>query len=316
MVLLLAIAVFAGFLGSRLPGGFLPEEDQGYFYLNVQLPTAASLERTDDVAKKIEAILKETPGVEMYNTIAGFSLLSVANTSYNAFYFVTLKPWDERTPEGLTSDVIMRRLNGRLAGLAEAQAFAFAPPAIPGIGTSGGATFMLEDRSGQGVEFLAQNTDRFLQAARQRPEFALLTTTFIPTVPQVFADVDRDKVLKQGVDVNSVYQTLQAFMGGLFVNYFNRFGRVWQVYVQAEGEFRTASRERRVVPRAQQGWRNSAALHVGHDENHFGPRIHEPLQRLPGGADQRHPGARVQFRPGPAGLGRGVCPNHAAGNGL
>ena len=239
MVLLLAVALFAGLLGSRLPGGFLPEEDQGYFYLNVQLPTAASLERTDDVAKQIEAILKETPGVEMYNTIVGFSLLSVANTSYHAFYFVTLKPWEERTPEGLTSDVIMRRLNQRLAGLPEAQAFAFAPPAIPGIGTSGGATFMLEDRSGQGVEFLAQNTDRFLQAARQRPEFALLTTTFIPTVPQVFADVDRDKVLKQGVDVNSVYQTLQAFMGGLFVNYFNRFGRVWQVYVQAEGEFRT-----------------------------------------------------------------------------
>ena len=239
MVLLLAVALVTGLLGFRLPSGFLPEEDQGYFYLNVQLPTAASLERTDEVAKKIEAILKETPGVEMYNTIVGFSLLSVANTSYHAFYFVTLKPWEERTPEGLISDVVMRRLNQRLAGLPEAQAFAFAPPAIPGIGTSGGATFMLEDRSGQGVEFLAQNTDRFLQAARQRPEFALLTTTFIPIVPQVFADVDRDKVLKQGVDVNSVYQTLQAFMGGLFVNYFNRFGRVWQVYVQAEGEFRT-----------------------------------------------------------------------------
>ncbi len=239
MVLLLVLVVLAGFLGSRLPGGFLPEEDQGYFYLNVQLPTAASLERTDDVAKKIEGILKETPGVEMYNTIVGFSLLSVANTSYNAFYFVTLKPWDERTPEGLTADVIMRRLNQRLAGLPEAQAFGFAPPAIPGIGTAGGATFMLEDRSGQGVDFLAQNTERFLQAARQRPEFALLATTFIPSVPQVFADVDRDKVLKQGVDVHSVYQTLQAFMGGLFVNYFNRFGRVWQVYVEAEGEFRT-----------------------------------------------------------------------------
>ena len=239
MVLLLVVAVLAGFLGSRLPGGFLPEEDQGYFYLNVQLPTAASLERTADVAKKIEDILKETPGVQTYDTIGGFSLLSIASTSYNAFYFVTLKPWDERTPEGLTADVIMRRLNQRLAGVPEAQAFGFAPPAIPGIGTSGGATFMLEDRSGQGVEFLGQNTERFLEAARQRPEFALLTTTFIPTVPQVFADVDRDKVLKQGVDLHSLYETLQAFMGGLFVNYFNRFGRVWQVYVQAEGEFRT-----------------------------------------------------------------------------
>ena len=239
VLLLVVVALAAGFFGSRLPTGLLPEEDQGYFYMNVQLPTAASLQRTDDVAKKIEGILKETPGVQTYNTVVGFSLLSFNNTTYNAFYFVTLKPWGERDAQGLTADVIIRRLNQRLAGLAEAQAFAFAPPAIPGIGTSGGATFMLEDRSGQDIEFLAQNTDRFLQAARKRPEFAALTTTFIPTAPQVFADVDRDKVLKQGVDLGSVYQTLQAFMGGVFVNYFNRFGRVWQVYVQAEGEFRT-----------------------------------------------------------------------------
>src|SRR5919108_455059 len=239
VLLLAVIALSAGFFGSRLPGGFLPEEDQGYFFLNVQLPTAASLQRTDEAAKHIEAILKETPGVQTYNTVVGFSLLSFVNTTYNAFYFVTLKPWDERDAEGLTSEVIIRRLNQRLARLPQAQGFAFAPPAIPGIGTSGGVTFMLEDRSGQEIEFLAQNTDRFLQAARKRPEFAALTTTFIPAAPQVFADVDRDKVLKQGVDLGSVYQTLQAFMGGVFVNYFNRFGRVWQVYVQAEGEFRT-----------------------------------------------------------------------------
>jgi multidrug efflux pump len=238
VLLLVVVALSAGFFGSRLPSGFLPEEDQGYFYMNVQLPTAASLQRTDNVAKKIEAILNETPGVQTYNTIVGFSLLSLANASYNAFYFVTLKPWHERG-SGLTAAEIIQRLNHRLAGLPEAQAFAFSPPAIPGIGTAGGVTFMLEDRSGQGIEFLAQNTDRFLQTARQRPEFAALTTTFIADAPQVFADVDRDKVLNQGVDLGSVYQTLQAFMGGLFVNYFNRFGRVWQVYVQAEGEFRS-----------------------------------------------------------------------------
>jgi hydrophobic/amphiphilic exporter-1 (mainly G- bacteria), HAE1 family len=238
VLLLVVIALAAGVFGWRLPGGFLPEEDQGYFYMNVQLPTGASLQRTDEVAKKIEGILNETPGVQTYNTIVGFSLLSLATTSYNAFYFVTLKPWDERGSE-LAAEAIIQQLNQRLAALPEAQAFAFSPPAIPGIGTAGGATFMLEDRSGQGIEFLAQNTERFLQAARQRPEFAALTTTFIPSAPQVFADVDRDKVLKQGVALSSVYQTLQAFMGGLFVNYFNRFGRVWQVYVQAEGEFRT-----------------------------------------------------------------------------
>jgi HAE1 family hydrophobic/amphiphilic exporter-1 len=133
----------------------------------------------------------------------------------------------------------MRDLNRRLAGVAEAQAFAFSPPVIPGIGTSGGVTFMLEDRAGKDPEFLAQNTAKFLAAARQRPEFALLFTTMLPSVPQLFADVDRDKVLKQGINLASVYQTLQAFMGSAFVNYFNQFGRVWQVYVQAEGDFRT-----------------------------------------------------------------------------
>ena len=98
---------------------------------------------------------------------------------------------------------------------------------------------MLEDRSGQGVDFLAQNTNKFLEVARSRPEFAVLTTTFIPSVPQIFADVDHDKALKQGVDLGSVYQTIQTFMGGAFVNYFNLFGRMWQVYVQADGQYRT-----------------------------------------------------------------------------
>src|SRR5258706_4529611 len=238
VLLLVVVALAAGFFGSRLPTGLLPEEDQGYFFLNVQLPTAASLQRTDDVAKKIEAILKDTPGVQTDNTVVGITMLSLVNTTDNAFYFVTLKPWGERG-SGLTADAILRNLNQRLAAVPDAQIFGFSPPAIPGIGTSGGATFMLEDRSGQGVEFLAQNTDRFLQAARQRPEFASLTSTFIPSAPQVFADVDRDKVLKQGVELDSVYQTLQTFMGGLFVNFFNRFGRVWQGYVQVAGGFLT-----------------------------------------------------------------------------
>jgi HAE1 family hydrophobic/amphiphilic exporter-1 len=135
--------------------------------------------------------------------------------------------------------VIIQRLNMRLAGVAEAQAFAFAPPAIPGIGTSGGVTFMLEDRSGGDPVLLAQNTEKFLAAARQRPEFALLFTTLLPSTPQYFAEVDRDKALKQGIPLSSVYQALQTFLGGAFVNYFNEYGRVWQVYVQAEGEFRT-----------------------------------------------------------------------------
>ncbi len=239
MLLLLVFALFAGLVASRLPGGFVPDEDQGYFYLNVQLPLAASLQRTAAVNDKLDAILKETPGVKYYTGVAGFSLLSFAYTTYNSFYFVTLEDWDQRNKKGLTADVIIRDLNRRLAGVPDAQAFGFAPPVIPGIGTSGGVTFMLEDRAGRDPEFLAENTAKFLAAARQRPEFALLFTTLLPSVPQLFAEVDRDKALKQGINLASVYQTLQAFLGGAFVNYFNRFGRVWQTYVQAEGDFRT-----------------------------------------------------------------------------
>ncbi len=237
MLLLVGFGVVAGLVGSRLPSSFIPEEDQGYFYMNVQLPAAASLQRTDALCRQVEAILKETEGIQSYNTIVGFSLLSNTSTTYSAFYFVTLTPWHER--HELTAAAIMHRLNQRLAQLPEGQVFAFSPPAIPGVGTSGGLTFMLEDRSGQDVAFLAKNSATFMQEARKRPEFASLTTTLIPSVPQVFAEVDRDKVLKQGVELATVYKTLQAFMGGAFVNYFNRFGRVWQVYVQAEGPFRT-----------------------------------------------------------------------------
>jgi HAE1 family hydrophobic/amphiphilic exporter-1 len=239
MVLLVVVTVFAGLIASRLPGGFIPDEDQGYFYVNAQLPLAASLERSARVMDKLDAILKDTPGVKYYTGVSGFSLLSSVSTTYNGFYFVSLEPWDERDKKGLTSEVIMQDLNRRMAGVPDAQAFAFAPPAIPGIGTAGGVTFMLEDRVGKDPAFLAENTAKFVEAARKRPEFSMVFTTLLPSVPQLFAEVDRDKVLKQGIELSSVYQTLQAFLGGTFVNYFNRFGRVWQVYVQAEGEFRT-----------------------------------------------------------------------------
>jgi HAE1 family hydrophobic/amphiphilic exporter-1 len=243
MILLLAVAVFAGLIGSRLPGGFVPDEDQGYFYVNVQLPLAATLGRTAAVNDKLDAIFKTTPGIKYYTGVAGFSLLSLVTTTYNGFYFITLDDWDARDKKGLTADVIIRELNQRLAGVAEAQVFAFSPPAIPGIGTSGGVTFILEDRAGRDPAFLAENTAKFLAAARKRPEFARLFTTLLPGAPQLFAEVDQEKVLKQGIALSSVYQALQAFLGGAFVNYFNQYGRVWQVYVQAEGEYRTRAED-------------------------------------------------------------------------
>src|SRR6185295_17740417 len=197
VVLLGVVVGAAGLVGSRLPGGFVPEEDQGYFYVNVQLPLAASLDRTAAVSDKLDEIFKDTPGIKYYTGIAGFSLLSLVTTTYNGFYFITLDDWAERNKHGLTADVIVQRLNMRLAGVAEAQVFAFSPPAIPGIGTSGGVTFMLEDRSGGDPVLLAQNTEKFLAAARQRPEFALVFTPLLPDTLQDFAEVDLVNPLKQ-----------------------------------------------------------------------------------------------------------------------
>src|SRR6266568_4722292 len=236
--LLVVLAVGAGFFGARLPSSFLPEEDQGYVFLALQLPDASSLERTDQACRKIEDFLKQTPGVQYTTSVIGFSLLSLAQNTYSAFFFVTFKPWSERTKPEEQYAAIKARINKYLAGLTEGLAFAFPPPAIPGVGTSGGFTFVLEDRAGKDVAFLSQNLKTFLDAARKRPEVTGLITTFLPTVPQIFVKVDRDKVLKQGIDPGQVYQTLQTFMGGFFVNYFNRFGRQWQVYIEAEGGYR------------------------------------------------------------------------------
>jgi len=239
MLFLLGVVVASGWFGTQLPTGFLPLEDQGFVYLNVQLPEASSLQRTDQLCKQIEAILQETPGVKYATTVAGFSLLSSVSTTYNAFLFVSLDPWEERKKPDEQLLAIFKKVNNRLAELPEAKAFLFPPPAIPGVGTSGGVSFVLEDRAGKDIDFLVTNTQKFMEAARKRPEIARVDTTFIPSVPQVFARVDREKVLKQGVNLSDVYQTLQSFMGGVMVNFFNRFGRVWQVYVQSEGEFRT-----------------------------------------------------------------------------
>jgi HAE1 family hydrophobic/amphiphilic exporter-1 len=239
LLILAAFAVGAALLGKFSPGGFLPDEDQGYLFAVIQLPDAASLERTGKVAKDVEAILAKTPGVESYSTVTGFNMLSQVTNTYSAFFFITLKDWGERKAPEEQYPAILGYLNQELGKLNAAVGFAFSPPAIPGIGTSSGVTFILEDRAGKDVDFLSANVTKFLEAASKRPEILNVMTTFLPTVPQYFVDVDRDKVLRQGVALSDVYKTLQTFMGSGFVNYFNRFGRQWQVYVQAEGEYRT-----------------------------------------------------------------------------
>ena len=241
LLLLAAFAVGAWLFQSWVPSSFLPDEDQGYLYVNLQLPTAASLQRTDEVATKIENILANTAGIEHTNSVVGYSLLSSVRTSYNAFFFVTLKPWGDRTSHEEQLQALKERLNARLSSMPEGVAFSFSPPAIPGIGNSGGFTFVLEDRAGMDLGFLSSNLQTFLTEARKRPELIGLSTTSLSSVPQLYADVDRERALKQGVAVRDVYQTLQAFMGGLFINYFNRFGRQWQVYIEAEGDYRTRS---------------------------------------------------------------------------
>jgi HAE1 family hydrophobic/amphiphilic exporter-1 len=243
-LLLLAIMTAGiGVIGKRVPGGFLPEEDQGFLYAGVQLPEAASLQRTDAATGELEKIIMETPGVEYCTTVTGYSLLSGVTNTYSGFFFISLKPWHERQSPEEQYGAIMANLNQRMGRITQGVAFAFSPPAIPGIGTAGGVTFILQDRSGKDIAFLWENTQKFMQEAKELPEIARVTTTFLPTVPQVFVDVDRDKVLKQGVELDQVYRTLQTFMGGYFTNYFNRFGRQWQVYVQAEGEYRTQAEQ-------------------------------------------------------------------------
>jgi HAE1 family hydrophobic/amphiphilic exporter-1 len=244
VAILLGFTLAAGFLGSRLPTSFLPEEDYGYFLLNVQLPPAASLERTDAVCRKVDAILSKIDGVGHFNTIVGFSLLTRVTASNNGFYFVGLKPYDERDSPALEARAIVNRLNAAFrAQIPEATAFAVMPPSIPGVGTQGGFSLWLQDRSGGTIEFLDQNLQKFVAAARKRPELAGVTSPFSASVPQVYADVDRDKVLKQGIALGDVYQTMQAFLGGLYVNQFNRFGRQWRVFLQAEGGGRTSPQD-------------------------------------------------------------------------
>src|SRR5215475_9508129 len=238
MLLLVGAIVLAGLLGKSVATSFLPDEDQGYAFGGLQLPNTASLQRSDELVKQVEDILKNTPGVKYYSSVVGFSMLSGVYNTYSSFFFISFEEWAKRKKPEEKYQAIMTHLNREMSKIPGAVGFAFPPPAIPGVGTSGGVTFVLEDRSGKGVEFLAENLQKYMAALRKRPEFASVFSTALLSVPQIFADVDRDQVLSQGVRLQDVYQTMQCFLGGAFINYFNRFGRQWQVYVQAEGQFR------------------------------------------------------------------------------
>jgi len=240
VVALAGFAVASLFFIKAVPTSFLPDEDQGYMYIQMQLPEASSFQSTSEAARAVEDILKTTPGVKYCSTAVGFSLLSLTRSTYNVFFYVTLEPWEKRTRLEDEYQVIKAKLNLKLLALPQGTVFAFSPPAVQGVGTSGGFQFVLEDRSGRESEFLVNNLNKFLDAARKRPEIGMVTTTYIPSTPQKFVYVDKEKVLKQGVNLPDVYLTLQAFLGGQFINYFNQFGRAWQVYVEAEAPYRAS----------------------------------------------------------------------------
>jgi HAE1 family hydrophobic/amphiphilic exporter-1 len=240
MLVLVGVGVLAFLFGSRLPTGFIPTEDQGYAFVALQLPDAASLQRTDAAALKVSDALLKTPGVGGVIQVNGFSLLTLTQSTNTAFFFVSLKDWSVRKSKQEQFDAIQASIARQLAGNSDGIAFSFPPPSIPGVGTSGGVTFVLQDKSGNDdPEFLTKNLGVFLGALKKRPEIAVAIPAYLPAVPQLYAAVDKEKVIEQQVSLSDVYATMQTFMGGYLANYFNRFGRQWQTYVEAEANSRS-----------------------------------------------------------------------------
>ncbi len=238
-LLVAALVVGLVVLFAVLPSGFVPEEDQGYIVAAMQLPDAASLERTEQVMGEIEKIIAEFDAIESATAVSGFSALTSTTQSNAGFIFIQLKDWDDRPDERDNAQNLVRRLNEQFAArITGGIAFAFGPPAIPGLGTGSGFSMMLQDLGGNTPEYLAEQAGKFIEAATARPEIANVGTLYRASVPQVFLDVDKPKALKLGVPLADVNTSIGAFLGGAYVNDFNRFGRLYKVYVQAEPEYR------------------------------------------------------------------------------
>ncbi|MFC1516311.1 efflux RND transporter permease subunit [Thermodesulfobacteriota bacterium] len=236
IIFIVIVVVAMGFLGKMVPGGFMPEEDMGYLFVNIQLPDAASLQRSDAVAKKVEKIIEKYDEVEFITTAAGYSLLSGSMSTNAGFIFVSLRDWGEREKTAL--EIAAQLTREFHLGINEAQVFAFGPPAIPGLGSGSGFTMMIQDRGGNTPEYLAGQTAKFIQTAMERPEIGSVFTTFRAGVPQRYMEINKDKVLKAGISLNDIYTTVGAFLGGSYVNDFNRFGRLYKAYIQAEPAYR------------------------------------------------------------------------------
>jgi len=239
ILIVAGVMVGAGFFGGLLPAGFIPEEDQGLVGVNVTLPAGASLERSSAVLAKVEEILSRTEGVESYVTIGGYGVVTSTYQPNFGTIFARLRPWEERHGSEMHAVSIMGRLRSEFAQIPEAIVFPFNIPTISGFGASAGFNILLQDLSGaMTVEQLGEETLRFIEAAQKRPEIGYLFTSFDPRYPQVRVDLDREKARKLGVPVDEVFQALSTSMGGAYVNDFNRFGRLFRVYVQADSDFR------------------------------------------------------------------------------
>jgi HAE1 family hydrophobic/amphiphilic exporter-1 len=230
-IVIVALLIF----GKLVPGGFIPEEDQGYLFVNYQLPNAASLQRSDEVARQIEEIVDQTEGIQYLSNATGYSLLSGSFSTNAGFIFLSLEDWKEREK---TARELTYELNAKFSRIKGAQVFAFGPPAIPGLGSGSGFTLMLQDKGGNTPTYLAEQTNKFIRAAMARPEIGNVFTTYSANVPQRYLDIDRDMALKAGVALSDLYSTVGAFLGGAYVNDFNRFGRLYKTYIQAENEYR------------------------------------------------------------------------------
>jgi hydrophobe/amphiphile efflux-1 (HAE1) family protein len=239
MVALFCFWLAAGLIFRAMPRGFLPDEDQGAFFAAVRLPDGASVERTDAAARKLEKLVMGVPGVAGVLTLGGLDITTRTASSNAATLIMRLKPWDERKSEDLQLATILARAQREFAKVPEAFTYAFGLPPILGLSTTGGFQYMLEDRAGRDIETLARAADTVMQAARQYPPIGGVVTTFHPDVPQYKVDLDLAKAQTMNIPVTDAYNTLQTFLGGLYVNDFNAFGRTWQVVVQAEPEFRT-----------------------------------------------------------------------------
>jgi HAE1 family hydrophobic/amphiphilic exporter-1 len=242
-IFIVGLVVVGALLFARaIPAGFIPDEDQGIFGVNVQLPPGASLARTSEVLKQVEEILSKTDGLDSYQTIGGYGLVTNTYQPNYGSLLVRLKPWEERHGAELHVKGIMAKLAPKFAGIPEAVIFPFNIPTLSGFGAASGFNFLLQDRSGtMTVTQLGELSHKFITAGRQRPELGNVFTSFDPNYPQVKVDVDREKARTLGVPINELFQAESTAMGGAFVNDFNRFGRLYRVYVQAEASTRLKS---------------------------------------------------------------------------